>query len=124
MDAMNGLNVLIIQHDLNICNKLKQELEKYNIDIKIANSGVDAYKILYKTNQKNQFDFIIINISLPDENGMEIVKFIKDKFTSKVIVYTTKKYKDYKKYKDRFNFDYFFEKSKKSIIDIIQLIIE
>ena len=99
------MKVLIIEDDKDINNLMKEELENYGIDAIVAKTGVAAYKILYKTKEEKEFDYIIVDIRLPDENGVEIIKLIRQVFKSKVIVYTA-----FDDYKDRCEWDYFIEK--------------
>jgi DNA-binding response OmpR family regulator len=115
---MKKLKILIVEGDENVCLNFREELEKYNLIPKIANNGVEAYKILYKT--KVQFDYVIIDIRFPDENGVEIIKWIKTKFTSKIIIYTDRSFKDYK---DICEYDYFCEKDECTPKDIVNIIL-
>jgi len=111
--------LLIIEDNINIAASFKERLEHYKIEYKIAKTGVEAYKILYETLLSNEFDYIITNIGLPDENGIEIVKFIKSKFNSKIIIYSGK---NYDLYKYKFPNDYFYSKKENSPQDIIDMI--
>lgn len=111
--------VLIIENNINIAALFKESLDLYNIDFKLARSGVEAYKILYNS---PEFDLIITNIGLPDENGIEIIKFIKEKFNSKIIIYTGKKFSYYKNMVDMY--DYIFDKRITSPADIVSIISE
>lgn len=115
------MKVLIIEDDRALNLEFKAKLEGFNIKTSIANNGVEAYKILYNTQKRYQFDYIIVDLGLPDENGVEIIKFIKTKFTSKIIIYTRKRYEDYK---DKCEYDYFCLKKKQSIEDVIDLILQ
>lgn len=114
------MRVLIIDGDKQIASGLKNELERYRIKVKIMKTGVDAYKLLFRVIPEFQYDYIIIELGLPDENGIEIIKIIQSKFTSKVIIYTNKKF-DF--YKDKCDYDHFFEKDKKSIYDVVDIIL-
>jgi DNA-binding response OmpR family regulator len=115
------MKVLIIEDDKALNLEFKAQLEGFNIKTSIANNGVEAYKILYKTQKRYQFDYIVVDLGLPDENGVEIIKFIKSKFTSKIIIYTRKNYEDYK---DKCEYDYFMLKKKQSVKDVIDLILQ
>jgi len=115
-----ALKVLVIEEDIKISsvfNKIGNE----KIKIKIVNNGVEAYKILLNTTPYLQYNYIVTNIGLPDENGVEIIKFIKKKFTSKIIIYTHKKC-DF--YKDKCIYDFSFDKDLHSPEDIINIIIK
>lgn len=113
------LEILVIENDGGICLEFKK-LENSLIKIKVVSSGVEAYKILYKTSTDFQYDYIVTSIGLPDENGIEIVKFAKTIFTSKIIIYTTKNY-DF--FKDVCQFDYYYNKQKFSPEDVINIIL-
>lgn len=111
--------ILIIEDNITTSLLFKERLEYYKLNYKIANNGVEAYKILYDA--KIEFDFIITNIGLPDENGAEIIKFIKNNFNnSKAIIYSTKKYS---LFKDKLQFDFFYNKKKKTPHEIIDMIV-
>lgn len=114
------LEILVIEDDVDVCLEFKK-LETKLIKIKVVSSGVEAYKILYKTSPDFQFDYIITSIGLPDENGVEIVKFAKTIFTSKIIIYTNK---NYYFFKDFCQFDYYYNKQKFSPEDIINIILK
>lgn len=114
------MKILIIEDDLNISTLFKDSLLLYNLEFKIVNNGADAYKILYS---KEYFDYIITNIGLPDENGIEIIKYIKHNFDSKIIIYTRAKIKSYKnKYKGLY--DFIFYKANNTPLDIIESILK
>jgi len=116
------MNILIIEKDINVSLLFKEKLDFYNLKYKITKTGVEAYKVLFETTTKSQFDYIVTNIVLPDENGVEIIKYIKNKFTSKIIIYTG--IKNYKSYKDNISqYDYFFIKKNFSPSYIIDMIV-
>jgi DNA-binding response OmpR family regulator len=115
------MKILIIEDDKDTTTLIEASFKKFykNAELTIVHSGVDAYKILYSTNRDNQFDYIIIDMRLPDENGAEIIKLIKIFFSSKIIVYTA-----YKDYKDRCKYHYFFEKGSTTVEELINMILE
>jgi DNA-binding response OmpR family regulator len=115
------MKILIIEDNIDTTNLIKASFQKYynNAQLTIVHTGVEAYKILYNTDRDNQFDYIIIDMRLPDENGTEIIKFIKVFFTSKIIIYTA-----YRDYKNRCKCDYFFEKGSTTVEEIINIIIK
>ena len=115
-----SIKILIIEDDIFISSLFRESLEFYNINYKIANNGVEAYKILFNTTFETEFNYIITNIGLPDENGIEIIKFIKNYFTSKIIIYTGK---NYNFYKNEIKYDFIFRKKYKAPSDIIKMIV-
>ena len=99
------MKVLIIEDDANTAYIINKELmHGYNIEPDIAINGVEAYKILFNTKPEEKYE---LDLKLPDENGVEIGKFIRSKFTSKIIIYTASWFVDYK---DKCEYDYFIEK--------------
>jgi len=111
--------ILVIEDDINISSLFVERMIFYKLRYKVANNGVEAYKILYETKPESEFDFVITNIGLPDENGVEIIKFIKEKFNSKIIVYSGKKH-----FRDKFNCEcFFYDKKDKSPEEIIDMIV-
>jgi DNA-binding NtrC family response regulator len=111
--------ILIIENNINISNNFESLLKEYDINFFIARSGVEAYK--YLCDDKYTFNYIISNIGLPDENGAEIIKFAKNKNKKVIaIVYSGKRYKLNKK---KYKYDYFFNKSKFSPENIIDMIL-
>jgi len=115
------MTILIIEHDINISSVFREKLKSHNLNYKIVDSGVSAYKILYDILPVYQFDYVVTSINLPDENGVEIVKFIKAIFTTKVIIYTNKKLKFIE---DKCEYDFFCDKKLYSPSDVIDLIIK
>lgn len=110
--------ILIIENNLDISSEFEKSLKEHKIKYMIANSGVEAYKILCV--EKYIFDYIITNIGLPDENGIEIVKFAKEKHKSKIIIYSGKKYTFRKR---KYHYDFYFKKKDKTPSDIIKMIV-
>jgi len=115
------MNILVIEDNINISTLFKERLHFHKVQSKIANTGVEAYKILNNTKPGLEFDYVITNIGLPDENGVEIIKTIKAKFkNSKIIIYSGK---NYHLFKDKFYYDYFYCKQDITPSQIIDMII-
>ena len=95
------MKVLIIEDDKDINNILADDLHEYNIETKSVYNGIDAYKIFVK----ELFDFIVLDIRVPDENGIELLKWIKSNYKSKVIIYTGGD--EYRKIARKLGTDYF-----------------
>lgn len=75
---------LIIDDDNDLSNIIRDMLESYNYEILQARCANDAYNILIN----NTFDFILLDINLPDQNGFEICKEIR-KQTKTPIIFAT-----------------------------------
>ena len=73
--------VLIVEDDANLAEIMKTCLEKKNYEVIIAPTGKDAIKLT----KKEQPDVITLDVLLPDINGFEILKTIKNYETTKDI---------------------------------------
>ena len=100
------MKILIVEDDKDIVTAIKYDLDT-NIEVVVAETGVEAYEILYKLKNGPQFDYAIIDIRLPDENGIEIIKLIRQISTTKIIIFTGSIYVDYR---NICYYDYYFEK--------------
>jgi len=114
--------ILIIENNLNISNNFKERLDFYNLNYKIVNCGVDAYKIICEDRPRLAFEFIITNLGLPDENGFEIIKFANTKYDTKIVIYSSKPYIKYFD-EDIIKDIYIFDKKDKTPQEIIDMII-
>lgn len=74
--------VLIIEDDKSIRNFLKAILEANNYDVLMASSGMEAYSMI--TSQCP--DVVILDLGLPDMDGMEILKNVREWSTMPVLV--------------------------------------
>lgn len=67
-------NILIVEDNLDIHNLIKEVLEKEHYRTFSSYSGLDAIKAL----EKERVDLILLDLMLPELNGEEIVKKVKD----------------------------------------------
>lgn len=74
--------VLVIEDDKSIRNFLRAILEANNYDVIMASSGVDAYSMI--TSQCP--DVVILDLGLPDMDGMDILKNVREWSTMPVVV--------------------------------------
>ena len=70
---MNKGQILIVEDDYRSCELFKDILEADGYQILSADSGQKALKIL----ESERPDLILMDILLPDINGLEVVKLIK-----------------------------------------------
>ena len=66
--------ILVVEDDIDIHNLIKKVLEKEQYKIISAYSGTEALMLLEKEN----IDFILLDLMLPGLNGEEIIKRIKE----------------------------------------------
>ena len=70
------MTVLIVDDDTLICNELKKEVNRdFFFTIFTANDGASALEIF----NKEPIDIVILDINLPDQTGIEVLKLMKDK---------------------------------------------
>ena len=65
--------ILIVEDEKNIAKLIRYNLEKSDYDCTVARTGEDALSIL----EKQHFDLIILDIMLPEMDGFEVCRNIK-----------------------------------------------
>ncbi|MBC8059106.1 MAG: response regulator transcription factor [Clostridiaceae bacterium] len=83
---MEKQNILIVDDDKDIVNLISDILEDEGYTIRSAFNGIDALKLIID----NKFDLLIIDLMLPDINGYEICKKIRDDITAPIIILSAK----------------------------------
>lgn len=78
---MNKL-VYLLEDDLSICELIKCSLELCDVDLVYANSVKDFFELL----NKRMPDLILLDIMLPDGNGLDVLKKIKSGGNTPVIM--------------------------------------
>ena len=68
-----GLRILIVDDEQNICDLLSEYFLEYDHDVKSVNSGATAMKLLETEN----FDLVLSDLVMPDVSGHDIVKAVK-----------------------------------------------
>src|SRR5215213_3979641 len=69
------MNVLVIEDETNLAMGIKTFLEKDGFICTVSNSMKKAKATMLI----NEYDCILLDIGLPDGNGLEILKLLKDK---------------------------------------------
>jgi len=67
------IRVLIVDDEIQLAQAFKKQLSKENMDITIATSGEEALKRV----EENDFDVAVLDIKLPDIDGIELFSKIK-----------------------------------------------
>lgn len=78
------IKVLIVDDHQIVREGLKQILSETS-DIKVMAEGEKGYDALHKM-ETQEFDVVVLDISLPDENGLEILKKIKSQSSSTAVL--------------------------------------
>jgi CheY-like chemotaxis protein len=82
---LSGLKVLVVDDDAGICQSLKELLEGERCCIETAPSGVHAMASL----ECQQFDLVLSDVVMPDMDGYELYKAVKDKMPKLPVVLMT-----------------------------------
>ena len=83
------MKILIVEDNIIISKGLKHYLESEQYNIDIANNYEDALNTLDKN-----YDLVILDITLPDGNGFDLCKYIKQEYNYPVIFLTAKDTED------------------------------
>ncbi|WP_228026642.1 response regulator transcription factor [Campylobacter californiensis] len=68
------IEILLIEDDFDLAELLKYALAKSEIDVTIATNPLEGLKIL---NEKNTFDALVLDLGLPDMDGLEVCKKVR-----------------------------------------------
>ena len=69
----DGLRILIVDDEQNICELLSEYFLEYDHDVKSVNSGATAIKLLETEN----YDLVLSDLVMPDVTGHDIVKAVR-----------------------------------------------
>ena len=67
------IEVLLIEDDLELAELLKYALAKSEISVSIATNPLEGLRVL---NEKNTFDALVLDLGLPDMDGLEVCKYV------------------------------------------------
>ena len=79
------MKILLLEDDYNLAETLKEILALENYEADIANNANEAYEKTYN----NKYDLYIFDINLPDENGIEVLKNLRDANDNTPTIYIT-----------------------------------
>jgi len=77
--------ILVVDDDVAFCSLLQTFLKKKGFDVTNSFTGKEAVEII----NKDDFDVVITDIRLPDSDGMEILKRVKEKDISTPVILMT-----------------------------------
>lgn len=79
--------ILVVDDEAAISTLLQYNLEENNYDVTVAEDGQTAYQLA----SQQQFDAILLDLMLPDMDGMTVLKTLRqDKISTPVILVTAK----------------------------------
>lgn len=82
--------ILYVEDNDIISSEIKKYLENENIDIHIAKTVLEAKNLIFA----NIYNLILLDIMLPDGDGIEFYKYIKQKYNIPIIFLTAKNSED------------------------------
>ncbi|MBU3137705.1 response regulator transcription factor [Clostridium gasigenes] len=81
------MRILIIEDDKELASVVKRGLEKFGFSSDIANTGQDGEEKIFV----NEYDSILLDLNLPDKDGLEVLKSIRETgITTPVIIITAR----------------------------------
>lgn len=78
-------NILVVDDDKMLCKIIHDNLKSYFHNIVIANDGQKAFEI-YKKAPKDFFSIVLTDIKMPNLDGIELSKYIKNTNSSQSII--------------------------------------
>ncbi|WP_345991841.1 response regulator transcription factor [Sulfurimonas sp. HSL-1716] len=76
------INVLMIEDDDELAQLLKKSLEKEDIDVTLASTPLEGLSLF----QKNSYDLLVLDLSLPQMDGMQICRLIRQESDIPIII--------------------------------------
>jgi DNA-binding NarL/FixJ family response regulator len=119
----NNMKLLLVDDFNKVRNALKKLLSPIK-GLEIAGEAKNAAEAIYKT-KKLKPDLIILDISMPNGNGFEVLKEIKKiRSATKVILLTNFATEQFRKKGFELGADYFFDKSTEfeKVVDTVTLL--
>ncbi|MGC6587683.1 response regulator transcription factor [Paenibacillus sp. Dod16] len=79
------MRLLIIEDDRELSYVMKAGLEKSGFHVDVANQGLEGEDKGFA----NRYDAILLDLNLPDKDGMEILSFLREQHIDTPIVIVT-----------------------------------
>ncbi|MEV2861316.1 response regulator [Paenibacillus larvae] len=79
------MRLLIIEDDIELSHVMKSELEKGGFKVDVANTGMDGEEKSFVS----RYDSILLDLNLPDKDGIEILSFLRENHIHTPIVIVT-----------------------------------
>ena len=75
-------SILIVDDEENIRSLLQEKLEDSGYQVTAADDGKSALKLL----KDQQFDLLLTDIIMPDTDGLELIRYVKEHFPDLKII--------------------------------------
>ncbi len=79
---MNSYKILVIEDEKNICNFMKMIFETNDYQVIMAQNGTNGLTMFFSHNP----DLVILDLGLPDMDGIEIIRKIRAKNDTPIVV--------------------------------------
>ncbi|WP_072681813.1 response regulator [Arcobacter sp. LA11] len=83
-NKVKNKKLLLIEDSIEISNTLKKELKGFSLECDCSLTYNDSKKLI----EENTYDYIILNLHLPDKDGIDLLNSIKSISDSRIIVLT------------------------------------
>ena len=78
--------VLIVDDDVNICEVINMYLKSANYDTRVVNDGKEAQEMF----KEYKPDLVLLDVMLPNMDGLDVLKWIRKEWSVPVIMLTAK----------------------------------
>jgi two-component system copper resistance phosphate regulon response regulator CusR len=79
------ISILLVEDEANVVNFIKKGLGEEAFNVSVAFNGVDGLKMAHE----NHYDIILLDIMIPEKNGIEVCKEIRASGISTPILFLT-----------------------------------
>ncbi|AKN33727.1 PhoP family transcriptional regulator [Clostridium carboxidivorans P7] len=86
--------VLIIDDDKELCTLMKKCVEKENLSAIIAHGGIEGIRLVDENKSKGSLSLVILDVMMPDINGFQVLKIIRETSNIPVLMLTAKSDED------------------------------
>lgn len=87
--TVDKVKILVVEDNKSIIESLEYILEKEEFEVEIVNSKNEALEVI----RRNDYDFFLLDVQLPDGTGFEICKYIKS-ISDKPIIFLSERFEE------------------------------
>lgn len=87
-------SVLIIDDDKELCTLMKKCVEKENLSAIIAHGGMEGIRLIDENKSSESLSLVILDVMMPDINGFQVLKIIRETSNIPVLMLTAKSDED------------------------------
>lgn len=87
-------SVLIIDDDKELCTLMKKCVEKENLSAIIAHGGMEGIRLVDENKSSGSLSLVILDIMMPDIDGFQVLKIIRETSNIPVLMLTAKSDED------------------------------